>query len=185
MKIDMNDYFQKINCIPCLTQIMELQFKYPGLWLVNANLNNGISTQISLILRIKTQITELQFKYPVTEWNGVEHVVMNIDENVFRMPIYSVQANYIVMNIDESVFCIPIYSVQGRYNPGLWLDKANLNNGITTQISRNYTCVSTNYAASGGYIRAQFYSGSGNTQKKYEIVSLRTPSKTVANEIVT
>ena len=33
---------------------MELQFKYPGLWLVKANLNNGISTQISLILRIKT-----------------------------------------------------------------------------------------------------------------------------------
>ena len=31
------------------TQIMELQFKYPGLWLVNANLNNGITTQISLI----------------------------------------------------------------------------------------------------------------------------------------
>ena len=90
---------------------MELQFKYPGLWLVNANLNNGISTQISLILRIKTQITELQFKYSVTEWNGVEHVVMNIDESVFRMPIYSVQANYIVMNIDESMFCIPIYSV--------------------------------------------------------------------------
>ena len=99
----MIDYFQKINCIPCLTQIMELQFKYPGLWLVNANLNNGISTQISLILRIKTQITELQFKYPVTEWNGVEHVVMNIDESVFRMPIYSVQAIYIVMNIDESM----------------------------------------------------------------------------------
>ena len=66
---------------------MELQFKYPGLWLVKANLNNGISTQISLILRIKTQITELQFKYPVTEWNGVEHVVMNIDESVFRIPI--------------------------------------------------------------------------------------------------
>ena len=66
------------------TQITELQFKYPGLWLVNAN---GISTQISLILRIKTQITELQFKYPVTEWNGVEHVVMNIDESVFRIPI--------------------------------------------------------------------------------------------------
>ena len=69
------------------TQITELQFKYPGLWLVNANLNNGISTKISLILRIKTQITELQFKYPVTEWNGVEHVVMNIDESVFRIPI--------------------------------------------------------------------------------------------------
>ena len=32
------------------TQIMELQFKYPGLWLVNAYLNNGITTQISLIL---------------------------------------------------------------------------------------------------------------------------------------
>ena len=48
------------------TQIMELQFKYPGLWLVNANLNNGITTLISLILRIKTQITELQFIYPVT-----------------------------------------------------------------------------------------------------------------------
>ena len=60
----------------------------------------------------------------------MEHVVMNIDESVFRMPIYSVQANYIVMNIDESVFCIPIYSVQGRYNPDLWLDEANLNNGI-------------------------------------------------------
>ena len=44
------------------------------------------------------------------------------------MPIYSVQANYIVMNIDESMFCIPIYSVQGRYKPDLWLDKANLNN---------------------------------------------------------
>ena len=58
------------------TQITELQFKYPGLWLVNANLNNGISTQISIILRIKAQISELQFKYPVTEWNGVEHVVM-------------------------------------------------------------------------------------------------------------
>ena len=101
---------------------MELQFKYPGLWLVNANLNNGISTQISLILRIKTQITELQFKYSVTEWNGVEHVVMNIDESVFRMLIYSVQE---------------------RYNPDLWLDKANLNNGITTQISRNYN--SNNY----------------------------------------
>ena len=55
---------------------------------------------------------------------------MNIDESVSRMPIYSVQANYIVMNIDESVFCIPTYSVQGRYNPDLWLDKANLNNGI-------------------------------------------------------
>ena len=27
---------------------------------------------------------------------------MNIDESVFRMPIYSVQTNYIVMNIDES-----------------------------------------------------------------------------------
>ena len=106
--------------------LMELQLKYPGLWLVNANLNNGISTQISLILRIKTQITESQFKYPVMEWNGVEHVVMNIDESVFRMPIYSVQANYIVMNIDESVFCIHIYSVQGRYNPDLWLDKATL-----------------------------------------------------------
>ena len=92
-----------------------------------------------------TQITELQFKYSVTEWNGVEHVVMNIDESVFRMPIYSVQSNYIyiVMNIDESMFCIPIYSVQGRYNPDLWLDKANLNNGITTQISRNYN--SNNY----------------------------------------
>ena len=48
---------------------------------------------------------------------------MNIDENVFRMPIYSVQTNYIVMNIDESMFCIPIYSVQGRYNPDLWLDR--------------------------------------------------------------
>ena len=60
----------------------------------------------------------------------MEHVVINIDKSVFRMPIYSVQANYIVMNIDESVFCIPIYSVQGRYNPDLWLDKANLNNGI-------------------------------------------------------
>ena len=143
MKIDTNDYFQKINCIPCLTQIMELQFIYPGLWLVNANLNIGISTQISLILRIKTQITELRFKYPVTEWNGVEHVVMNIDESVFRMPIYSVQANYIVMSIDESMFCMPIYSVQGRYNPDRGLDKANLNNGITTQISRNYN--SNNY----------------------------------------
>ena len=31
---------------------------------------------------------------------------MNIDESVFRMPIYSVQTNYIVMNIDESMFCI-------------------------------------------------------------------------------
>ena len=39
---------------------------------------------------------------------------MNIDESVFRMPIYSVQTNYIVMNIDESMFCIPIYSVQGH-----------------------------------------------------------------------
>ena len=58
---------------------------------------------------------------------------MNIDESVFRMPIYSVQTNYIVMNIDESMFCIPIYSVQGRYKPDLWLDKANLNNGISTQ----------------------------------------------------
>ena len=48
---------------------------------------------------------------------------MNIDESVFRMPIYSVQTNYIVMNIDESMFCIPIYSVQGRYNPDLWLDR--------------------------------------------------------------
>ena len=57
--------------------------------------------------------------------------------------VTSVQANYIVMNIDESMFCIPIYSVQGRYNPDLWLDKANLNNGITTQISRNYN--SNNY----------------------------------------
>ena len=60
----------------------------------------------------------------------MEHVVMNIDESVFRIPIYSVQANYTVMTIDESVFCIPIYSVQGRCNPDLWLDKANLNNGI-------------------------------------------------------
>ena len=122
MKIYMNNYFQNKLYYFCLTQIMELQFKYPGLWLVNANLNNGISTQISLILRIKTQITELQFNYPglwlvnanlnngistqislilriktqitelqfkysVTEWNGVEHVVMNIDESVFRIPI--------------------------------------------------------------------------------------------------
>ena len=129
MKIYMNNYFQN-KLYFCLTQIRELQFKYPDLWLVNANLNNGISILISLIIRIKTQITELQFKYPVTEWNAVEHVVMNIDESVFRIPIYSVQANYIVMNIDESVFCIPIYSVQGRYYPDLWLDKANLNNGI-------------------------------------------------------
>ena len=117
----MNNYFQN-KLYFCLTQIMELQFKYPGLWLVNANINNGISTQISLILIIKTQITELQFKYPglllvnanlnngistqisiilriktqitalqfkfpVTEWNGVEHVVVNIDESVFRIPI--------------------------------------------------------------------------------------------------
>ena len=57
---------------------------------------------------------------------------MNIDESVFRMPIYSVQTNYIVMNIDElwntwngvehgvmnideSVFRMPIYSVQTNY----------------------------------------------------------------------
>ena len=129
MKMYMNNYFQN-KLYFCLTQIRELQFKYPDLWLVNANLNNGISTQISLILISKTQITELQFKYPVTEWNAVEHVVMNIDESVYRIPIYSVQANYIVMIIDESVFCIPIYSVQERYNPDLWLDKVNLNNGI-------------------------------------------------------
>ena len=143
---------------------MELQFKYPGLWLVNANLNNGISTQISLILRIKTQITELPFKYSVTEWNGVEHVVMNIDESVFR---------------------IPIYSVQGRYNPDLWLDKANLNNGITTQISRNYN--SNNYIYSrlrvnqlccfrGTYTRSILFR-IRKYPEKYEFFSLPTPPR--------
>ena len=59
----------KINCIPDLTQIMGFQFKYPGLWLVNANLNNGISTQNIPNFKINcisclTQIRELQFKYP-------------------------------------------------------------------------------------------------------------------------
>ena len=75
------------------------------------------------------------------------------------MPIYPMLGNYIVMNIDESVFCMPIYPMQGNYNlnipelqlklwnynsnipnPGLWLDKANLNNGITTQISLIMAC---------------------------------------------
>ena len=167
MKMYMNNYFQN-KLYFCLTQIMELQFKYPGLWLVNANLNNGISTQISLILRIKTQITELQFKYPVTE------------TIIFKNKLY---------------FCLTqIMELQFKY-PGLWLVNANLNNGISTQISlilriktqitelqfkypvtewngvehvvmnidESVFCVSTNYAASGEHIRAQFYSGSGNT----------------------
>ena len=58
-----------------------------------------------------------------SDWSTAIKIVVNIDESVFRMPIYSVQTNYIVMNIDESMFCIPIYSVQGRYNPNLWLDR--------------------------------------------------------------
>ena len=73
------------------------------------------------------------------------------------MPIYPMLGNYIVMNIDESVFCMPIYPMQGNYNlkypgiktqilelqfkyPGLWLVKANLNNGITTQIFLILAC---------------------------------------------
>ena len=48
MNIDESVFCMPIQCKTGIkTQIMELQFKYPGLWLVNANL-----------------IMELQLKYP-------------------------------------------------------------------------------------------------------------------------
>ena len=60
------------------TQIMELQFKYPGLWLVNANLNNGITTQISLIPACGVAFDVKCLSSPSC---------VKIDESVFSMPI--------------------------------------------------------------------------------------------------
>ena len=102
---------------------------------VKVNLNNGIAIKISLLL--------------ASDWSTAIKIVMNIDESRFRLPIYPLQVNYIVMNIDESVFCTPIQcktgiktqimELQFKY-PGLWLVNANLNNGITTQISLLLAC---------------------------------------------
>ena len=65
------------NCVFRMPIYPMLSFRrpiYPMLKQWNSNSNNGIPTQISLIL--------------ASGWSRAMNIVMNIDESLFRMPIY-------------------------------------------------------------------------------------------------